>query len=98
MSVNSETFSILKQKNKEGRSLGTIWKDINQGQAIASSKFAASYKYCKVTWNREEIPELKEHLSNHCKDALANVIRKYMTIILEYQDKSTKRRKISNAK
>ena len=95
MSVNLKTPSIPKQKNKGGRPLGTIWEDINQGQVITSGKFAASCKYCEVTWNREEISKLEEHLSNHCKGAPADVVRKYMTRILERQDRSTKKRKLS---
>jgi len=96
MSVNSETPSIPKQKNKGGRPLGTIWEDINQGQAVAPGKFAASCKYCEVTWKRGEVSKLEEHLSNHCKGAPANVVRKYMTRVLERQDNSTKRRKLSS--
>ena len=54
-------------------------------------KFSASCKYCEEAWNCEEVSKLEEHLSNHCKDAPANVIRKYMTKVLECQDKSTKK-------
>jgi len=49
ISVNLETPSIPKQKNKGGRPLGTIWEDINQGQVITLGKFATSCKYCEVT-------------------------------------------------
>ena len=31
MTTDSEGSLILKQKNKGGRPLGTIWEDINQG-------------------------------------------------------------------
>ena len=53
-------------------------------------------KYYKEAWNREEVSKLEEHLSNHCKGAPANVVRKYMTKVLERQDKSTKKRKLSS--
>ena len=46
--------------------------------------------------NRGEVSKLEEHLSNHCKGAPANVVRKYMTKVLERQDKSTKKRKLSS--
>ena len=94
--VDSETPFAPKQKNRGGRPLGTIWEDINQGQAIAPGKFSASCKYCKTTWTHGEISKLEEHLSNHCQSAPANVVRKYMTKILERQDKSTKKRKLSS--
>ena len=96
MTVDSENPHIPKQKNRGGRQLSTIWEDINQGQAVAPGKFSASCKYCEKTWTRGEISKLEEHLSNHCQSAPANVVRKYMTKILERQDKSTKKRKLSS--
>ena len=96
MTVDSENPPVPKQKNKEGRPLSTIWEDINQGQIVALGKFPASCKYCEKTWTRGEISKLEEHLSNHCQSAPANVVRKYMTKILERQDKSTKKRKLSS--
>ena len=95
MILDSEN-PISNQKNKGGRPLGTIWEDINQGQSVASGKFSASCKYCVEAWNHGEVSKLEEHLSNHCKGASANVIRKYMTKVLEHQDKSTKKRKLSS--
>ena len=53
-------------------------------------------KYCEKSWNRGEISKLEEHLSNHCQGAPADVVRKYMSKILERQDKSTKKRKLSS--
>jgi hypothetical protein len=97
MTVDSETPIVPKQKTKGGRPLGTIWEDINQGKVISPGKFSASCKYCEQTWNRGEISKLEEHLSNHCQRAPANVVRKYMTKVLERQDKSTnKKRKLSS--
>jgi len=90
MTLDSEN-PISNQKNKRGRPLGTIWEDINQGQSVALGKFSASCKYYEKAWNRGEVSKLEEHLSNHCKGALANVIRKYMTKVLEHQDKLTKK-------
>ena len=95
MTLDSEN-PISNQKNKGGRPLGTIWEDINQGQSVAPGKFSASCKYCEEAWNRGEVSKLEEHLSNHCKGAPANVVRKYMTKVLERQDKSTKKRKLSS--
>ena len=87
---------ISNQKNKGGRPLGTIWKDINQGQSVAPGKFSVSCKYCEEAWNHEEVSKLEEYLSNYCKGTPANVVRKYMTKVLERQDKSTKKRKLSS--
>ena len=95
MTLDSEN-PISNQKNKGGRPLGTIWEDINQGQSVALGKFSASCKYCEEVWNRGEVSKLEEHLSNHCKGASANVVRKYMTKVLKRQDKSTKKRKLSS--
>src|SRR5688572_13950317 len=96
MTFDSEN-PISNQKTKDGgKPLGTIWEDINQGQSVALGKFSASCKYYEEAWNREEVSKLEEHLSNHCKGAPANVIRKYMTRVLERQDNSTKRRKLSS--
>lgn len=87
--------STLK-KNKGGRPLNSIWDDINRGTSVGSGKFAASCKYCNVTWPRGEISRLEEHLSNHCERAPATVVRKYMTKVMERQDKS-KKRKVSDS-
>ena len=46
MTLDSEN-PIPNQKNKRGRPLGTIWKDINQGQSVAPCKFFALCKYCE---------------------------------------------------
>ena len=72
-------------------SFDLCWKDINQEQSVALDKFSASYKYCEEAWNRREVSKLEEYLLNHCKGAPANVVRKYMTKVLERQDKSTKK-------
>ncbi|GBC52238.2 ribonuclease H-like domain-containing protein [Rhizophagus irregularis DAOM 181602=DAOM 197198] len=84
-------------KNRGGRPPNSIWEDINKGEAVGSGKFAASCKYCKNTWSRGEVSKLEEHLSNHCPDAPAAVVRRYMTKVMERQDKSksSKKRKYS---
>ncbi|CAB4494411.1 unnamed protein product [Rhizophagus irregularis] len=88
--------SPIKKKNRGGRPPNSIWEDINKGEAVGSGKFATSCKYCKNTWSRNEVSKLEEHLSNHCPDAPA-VVRKYMTKVIERQDKSksSKKRKYS---
>lgn len=86
---------ISQKKNKGGRPLNGIWEDINKGASVGSGKFAASCKYCDAKWNRGDVPKLEEHLSNHCKTAPAAVVRKYMTKVLERQDKfPSKKRKL----
>ncbi|GET56207.1 ribonuclease H-like domain-containing protein [Rhizophagus irregularis DAOM 181602=DAOM 197198] len=89
--------SPIKKKNRGGRPPNSIWEDINKGEAVGSGKFAASCKYCKNTWSRGEVSKLKEHLSNHCPDAPAAVVRRYMSKVMERQDKSksSKKRKYS---
>ncbi|GET55701.1 ribonuclease H-like domain-containing protein [Rhizophagus irregularis DAOM 181602=DAOM 197198] len=89
--------SPIKMKNRGGRPPNSIWEDINKGEAVGSGKFAASCKYCKNTWSRGEVSKLEEHLSNHCPDAPAAVVRRYMTKVMERQDKSksSKKRKYS---
>ncbi|PKC75618.1 hypothetical protein RhiirA1_436091 [Rhizophagus irregularis] len=89
--------SPIKMKNRGGQPPNSIWEDINKGEAVGSGKFAASCKYCKNTWSRGEVSKLEEHLSNHCPDAPAAVVRRYMTKVMERQDKSksSKKRKYS---
>jgi hypothetical protein len=95
MITDSEVSPVLdKQKYKGGRPLNSIWEDINKGESVSSGKFSASCKYCEATWKRGEVSKLEEHLSNHCKNAPASIVRKYMSKILERQDKAAKKRKL----
>ena len=96
MTIESGNSEDL-QKHKGGRPLGEVWEDINQGQAVAPGKFSASCKYCEKIWKRGEISKLEEHLSNHCQKAPPDIVRKYMTKILERQDKASKKRKLSSS-
>lgn len=88
----------IQKKNKGGRPLNGIWEDINKGTSVGFGKFAASCKYCDTKWMRGDIPKLEEHLSNHCQKAPAAIVRKYMTKIMERQDKlpSKKKRKVES--
>ncbi|PKC16797.1 hypothetical protein RhiirA5_369570 [Rhizophagus irregularis] len=85
--------SPIKKKNRGGRPPNSIWEDINKGEAVSSGKFAASCKYCKNTWSHSKVSKLEEHLSNHCPDAPAVVVRRYMTKVMEWQDKSKSSKK-----
>ena len=87
----------IKKKNRGGQTLNSIWEDINKRETVGSSKFAAFCKYCKNTWSCGKVSKLEEHLSNHCPDAPAAVVRRYMTKVMERQDKSksSKKRKYS---
>ena len=89
--------SPIQKKNKGGRLPNSIWEDINKGEAVGSGKFAASCKYCKNTWSRGEVSKLEEHLLNHCPDAPAAVVRRYMTKVMERQDKSKSSKKRKNS-
>ena len=84
--------SSVPRKPKGGRPPNNIWEDINKGDSVGSGKFAASCKYCNTTWSRGEVSRLEEHLSNHCQEAPAGVVRKYMNKVMERQDKSKKRK------
>src|SRR3954454_13124817 len=89
--------SPIQKKNKGGRPPNSIWEDINKGEAVGFGKFAASCKYYKNIWLRGEVLKLEEHLSNHCPDALAAVVRRYMTKVMEWQDKSKSSKKRKNS-
>jgi hypothetical protein len=89
--------SPIQKKNKGGRPPNSIWEDINKGEAVGSGKFAASCKYCKNTWSRSKVSKLEEHLSNYCSDAPAAVVRRYMTKVMERQDKSKSSKKRKNS-
>ena len=92
MITDSEVSPILdKQKNKGGRPLGSIWEDINKEVSVGSDKYSTSCKYCETTWKRGDISKLEEHLANHCQEAPATLVRKYMTKILERQDRPAKK-------
>lgn len=88
----------IQKKNKGGRPLNEIWEDINKGTSVGSGKFAASCKYCDTEWTRGDVSKLEEHLANHCQRAPAAVVRKYMTKVMERQDKlpSKKKRKLES--
>ena len=86
--------SSVSRKHKGGRPPSDIWDDINKGASVGSGKFAAFCKYCNTTWPRGEVSRLEEHLSNHCQGVPAIVVRKYMTKVIERQERS-KKRKIS---
>src|ERR1700733_4345225 len=55
----SNESTVICSKKRGGRPPGTIWKDIQQGESVALSKFSATYKYCRVTWTCEDISKLK---------------------------------------
>jgi hypothetical protein len=86
----------FQKKNKGGRPPNGIWEDINKGESVGSGKFAASCKYCNTSWTRGEVSKLEEHLSNHCQEAPAAVVRKYMSKVMERQDKSKSSKKKKN--
>lgn len=87
----------IQKKNKGGRPLNGIWDDINKGNPVGSGKFAASCKYCDTEWTRGDVSKLEEHLANHCQRAPATVVRKYMTKVMERQDKlPSKKRKVGS--
>ena len=89
--------SPIQKKNKGGRPPNSIWEDINKGEAVSSGKFAAFCKYCKNTQSRKKILKLEEHLSNYCPNASAAVVRRYMTKVMERQDKSKSSKKRKNS-
>lgn len=86
--LNSE-----KNKKNRGRPLSSIWEDITKGNHVGSGKFQATCKYCNYSWTRGEVSKLEEHLANHCSEAPASTVRRYLTKVLEREDKVSKKRK-----
>src|SRR4051794_18817125 len=80
----------ISKKNRRGRLLNSIWEDIEQEESIGSRKFLASCKFCSCEWKCGEISKLEKHLANHCEKASSKIIRKYMTTIIKYQNKTNK--------
>jgi hypothetical protein len=91
------TLNLEKNQNKGlkgGRPLSFTWKDIIRGDHVGSGKYHATCKYYNFSWSRSNVSKLEEHLTNHCSEAPAPIVRKYLTKILEREDKANKKRKI----
>lgn len=86
--LNSE-----RDKNK-GRPLSSVWDEITRGNHVGSGKYQATCNYCNTTWSRGDVSKLEEHLANHCSEAPASIVRKYLNKVLEREDKVSKKRKI----
>src|SRR5215470_1128764 len=83
------------EKNKKGgRPLNSVWEDITKGDSVGFGKFQATCKYCNFFWSRGDISKLEEHLTNHCSEAPASVVRNYLSKVLEREDKVSKKRKL----
>ena len=85
----------LTNKRKGGRPLGSIWEDITKGNHVGSGKYQATCSYCNLSWPRGDVSRLEEHLANHCKEAPVSVVRRYLTKVLEREDKANKKRKVA---
>ncbi|GBC35647.2 ribonuclease H-like domain-containing protein [Rhizophagus irregularis DAOM 181602=DAOM 197198] len=90
----TSTLDLGKIKNKGGRPPSSIWEDITRGNHVGSGKYHATCKYCNFSWSRGDVTKLEEHLANHCSEAPALTVRKYLTKVLEREDKINKKRKI----
>jgi hypothetical protein len=86
--LNSE-----RDKNK-GRPLSSVWDEITRGNHVGSGKYQVTCNYCNTTWSRGDVSKLEEHLANHCFEAPASIVRKYLNKVLEREDKVSKKRKI----
>lgn len=86
--LNSE-----RDKNK-GRPLSSVWDEITRGNHVGSGKYQATCNYCNTTWSRGDVSKLEKHLANHCSEAPASIVRKYLNKVLEREDKVSKKRKI----
>lgn len=93
-SIQTESLNQNKDKNKNrGRPSNSVWEDgIIKGESIGFGKFRATCSYCKTTWPRGEISKLEEHFASHCSEAPGLIVRKYITKVLEREDKSKKRK------
>lgn len=101
----TSTLDSEKNKNRGGRPLSSIWKDITRGSSsiweditrgshVGSGKYQATCKYCNFSWPRGDVSKLEGHLANHCSEAPASVVRRYLSKVLEREDKTNKKRKI----
>jgi len=90
----TSTFDSEKNKNRGGRPLSSIWEDITRGSHVGSGKYQVTCKYCNFSWSRGDVSKLEEHLANHCSEAPASVVRRYLSKVLEREDKTNKKRKI----
>ena len=82
---NNLADSSVQTKHKGGQPPNAIWEDINKGNSVSYGKFAASCKYCNVSWLHSEVSiRLEKHLSNYCQEASAEVVRKYMAKVMEW--------------
>jgi hypothetical protein len=90
----TSTLDSEKNKNRGGRPPSFIWEDITRGSHVGSGKYQATCKYCNFSWARGDVSKLEEHLANHCSEAPASVVRRYLSKVLEREDKTNKKRKI----
>jgi hypothetical protein len=89
----TSTLNLKKNKYRGGKPLGSIWEDITRGSNVGSGKYQAICKYCSFFWSRGDVSKLEEHLANHYSEAPASVIRRYLSKVLEWEDKANKKRK-----
>jgi hypothetical protein len=94
MTSTLDSGDLGKKKNKGGRPASSIWDDITKGNHVGSGKYHATCKYCNFSWSRGDISKLVTHLANHCSEAPAPVVRKYLTEMLEREDNTNKKRKV----
>ena len=92
----TSTSDLGKNKRKVRRPLSIIWEDITKGDHVGSEKYQATCKYCNFSWPRGDISKLEEHLANHCSEASVSTVRKYLTKVLEREDKASKKRRADN--
>ena len=90
--IMTSTLDFEKNKNRGGRPLSSIWEDIARRSHISSGKYQATCKYCNFSWSRGDVSKLEEHLANHCSEAPASVVRRYLSKVLEREDKTNKKK------
>jgi hypothetical protein len=83
-------------KSKGGRPRDEVWTYFTQGERDSEGHASAVCSFCNIKYNRAEMTVLKGHLANHCSQAPADIIRKYLNIFEQKSsDKTNKKRKVT---
>ena len=90
------TSDLGKNKRKAERPLSSIWEDITKGDHVDLGKYQATCKYCNFSWPWGDVSKLKKHFANHCSEAPVSTVRKYLTKVLEHEDKASKKRRVND--
>lgn len=86
MTSNVENSTLQKEKNIGGRPLGPVWDHFTRGNEKTKGKYEATCNYCNKHWERGEPCDLEIHLASHCSTAPKEVIREFLTKVLQHDN------------